>query len=100
MSILQIELSDEQLQIISEQARASGYKDNGEYLLVVVQNLVGQSLHPVDDKPTPAQLDRQKQLLLESLEGEPQVADEAWWAELQAGVEAQVAAKAGARQSS
>ena len=99
MSILQIELPDEQWQIISAQARALGFESNGEYLLSVVQKLAGkESLYPSGDHPTPEQLERQQQLLLESLDGEPEVADDAWWAKLQADVEAQVADKIGAGQ--
>ena len=97
MSILQIELPDEQLQQLSEEARVAGYEESGAYLLAIWRSV--SELYPHGDAPTPEQLERQKQLLLESLEGEGEVADEAWWAKLQAEVEAKVAAKVGAGQA-
>ena len=95
MSILQIELPDEQLQVISEQARASGFEDNAQYLLAVVQRLADYDWPAEAEEISPAEAARRKRLLLESLEcGEPEVADDAWWAELQADVDADVKAKA------
>ena len=97
MSIVQLEMPDNLWQFVSENARAQGYEDNAAYLLAVVEKLAQQkeSLYPHDDKPTPEQLERQKQLLLESLEGEPQVVDETWWDELHGEILADVAAKKG-----
>lgn len=95
MSIVQLEMPDNLWQFVSENARAQGYEDNAAYLLAVVEKLAQQqeSLYPHGDNPTSEQLERQKQLLLESLEGEPQVVDEAWWDELHGEVLAEVAAK-------
>lgn len=95
MTTLQIELPDEQLQVLNEQARAQGFSDSGHYLLSVAEKLARarENLYPVDDNPTPQQLERQKQLLLESLEGELEVADNAWWDKLHADVLETVAAK-------
>lgn len=94
MSVLQIELPDEELQLIGEQARAQGFSDSGEYLVSVAQRLArARALYPHDDNPTPEQLERQKQLLLESLDGEPEVVDDAWWDKLHAEVLESVAAK-------
>ena len=95
MSILQIELPDEQLQMISEQARAFGFESNAQYLLAVVQKLVDYEWPIEADEIGPAEVERRKRLLLESLEcGEPEVADDAWWAKLQADVDADVKDKA------
>lgn len=95
MSILQIELPEEQLQLINEQARAHGYEDSGKYLVSVAEKLArrGESLRPHNDNPTPEQLVRQKQLLLESLEGEDEIADDEWWDKMHAEVLETVAAK-------
>ncbi len=95
MSILQIELPDEQLQLINEQARAHGFENSGDFLLSVAEKMSRAKgvLYSVDDNPTPQQLERQKQLLLESLQGEDEVADDAWWDKMHAEVLETVAAK-------
>ncbi len=93
MTTLQIELLDEELQAISEQARAQGFEDNAAYLVAVVRRLAHYELPVAAEKISPGELERRKRLLLESLEcGEPEVADDAWWAKLQADVDADVKA--------
>ena len=88
-------MPDKLWQFVSESARAQGYEDNAAYLLAVVEKLANQkeSLYPHGDNPTPEQLERQKQLLLESSEGKPEVVGEAWWDDLHNEVLADVAAK-------
>ena len=97
MSILQIELPDEQLQILSEQARAAGHNSNGDYLLALWREKSDQHAYMIEQGLTPEQLEREEQLLLESLESEPEVVDDAWWNTLHEDVLAQVAATAKAK---
>ena len=83
MSILQIELPDEQLQIISEQARASGFEDNGQYLLSLVQKLIEQPRANGND-PTAEQLEREERLLLQAADSPRTQATPELWSRLRA----------------
>lgn len=88
MSILQIELPDEQLQIINEQARAQGYENSGDYLVSLAQKLALQK----PDKVSAEQLAREERLLLQVIEdGRPSiVATPEWWANFRAEMEAKL----------
>ena len=99
MSILQIELPDEELQLIQEQARATGHSNNGEYLLALWREVSEQQAYLVEQGLTRAQLEREEQLLLKSLESEPEKVDEAWWDKLHLDVLERVAARGGKAES-
>ena len=93
MSILQIELADEQLQLINEHARARGYTNNGEFLLALWEETAEQQNYMRERGLTREQLQHEEQQLLQSLDSEPEQVDDAWWDKLHADVLAKVAAK-------
>lgn len=97
MSILQIELPDEQLQIINEQARAQGYENSGDYLASVAERLARQNGDSAEYNPSPEQLKREEQLLLEVLEdGRSSIeATPEWWANFRAEMQAKLGGEVG-----
>ena len=96
MRTLQIELADEQFHVIDQQAQAQGFSDSNSYVKALVQRVAEYELSFALEEPLSAEeLKRHEQLLLESLEcGEPEVADDDWWKQLQADVDADIKAKA------
>ena len=94
MSILQIELPDEELQFISEEARARGFEDNAQYVRFVLREMRSYKEYAVEQNLTSDQLAHEEKLLEEALKsGEGEVADDAWWDKLHADVTAKVEAK-------
>lgn len=93
MSILQIELPDEQLEIINQQARARGYSSNGEFLLAIWQETSEQQNYMAERGFTREQLQREEQTLLSSLDSKPESVDNAWWDKLHADALEKVATK-------
>lgn len=93
MSILQIELPDEQLKIINEQARAQGYEDSGKYLASVVEKLARQKKDMVEHNPGSEQLKREEQLLLEAANSRRTESTPELWSQLRAELETKVGEK-------
>ena len=62
MTILQIELPEEELQSINERARAEGFRDGAEYVLSVVRQQPAPQPYSVEDNPSPQQLAREERL--------------------------------------
>lgn len=93
MSILQIELPDEQLQIINEQARAQGYEDSGKYLAFVAEKLARQNGDSGAYNPSPEQLKREERLLLEAADSPRTESSPGLWAQMRAELEAKVGEK-------
>lgn len=96
MSILQIELPDEQLQIINEQARAHGYEDSGKFLVSVVQQLAHQKEDSGEHNTSPEQLKREERLLLQVVEDDRPsiVATPEWWANFRGEMEKKLGGEA------
>lgn len=87
MTILQIELPEEELKTINERARAQGFSDSAQYVLSVVR----QSQTPpysVEDNPSPELLKREERLLLEALDDELIEVTPEVWAEFRARMDA------------
>ncbi len=94
MSILQIELPDEEFQIISAEARARGFEDNAQYVRSVLREMRSYKEYAIDHNLTPAQLAQEEKMMEEALSsGEGEVTDDAWWDKLHADVMAKVDAK-------
>jgi len=87
MSILQIELPDEELQIISEEARARGYENNSQYVRSVLREIHNYKEYAIEEKITPEQLAQEEKMMEEALNsGEGEIADDAWWDKLHSDV--------------
>ncbi len=85
MSVLQIELPDEELQILSEEARAHGYTDNAEYVRSLLRERRSQpKSYSVEDNPSPEQLVREERLLLEAANSPRTESTPELWAQLRA----------------
>ena len=95
MSILQIELPDDELAEIERDAKFLGYTSHSKYLLTLAQMNHDSLLGYSDENPSPRQRAREERLLLQSLDDErpPIEVTPEFWAQLQAEVEAKVRSK-------
>ena len=82
MSILQIELPDEELQFISEEARARGFEDNAQYVRSVLREKRGYKESAVERNLAPEQLKREEKLLLEAAHSNRTEFSPELWADL------------------
>ncbi len=95
MSILQIELPDEELAEIERDAKHLGYPNLSKYLLTLAQMNHDSLLGYTDDNPSPRQRAREETWLLAALNDKrpPIEATPEFWEQLQADVEARVNSK-------
>ena len=94
MSILQIELPDEELKFWDEQANTRGYADSADYLRSILRDLRRYKEYAVEENLTADQLAHEEKMMEEALaSGEGEVTDDAWWDKLHADVMANIDAK-------
>ena len=95
MSILQIELPDEELEDIKRDAQFLGYSSLSKYLLTLAQMNHDSLLGYSDNNPSPRQKAREETWLLAALNDKrpPIEVTPEFWEQLQADVEARVKSK-------